>query len=131
MYLHNQSDSFTFHGDEFTQKLTIVSNEDPLRIKRFQNLIQRANKTFDVKAYTDSNQSYGAMETEMADYLFKVYEGYSMGYFRRNKFSPRFATEELAMMNGEEMRSYGITMELTYTPTDSGAELNSVEVITT
>jgi hypothetical protein len=54
-----------------------------------------------------------------------------MGYFRRNKFSPRFATEELAMMNGEEMRSYGITMELTYTPTDSGAELNSVEVITT
>jgi hypothetical protein len=131
MYLHNQSDSFTFHGDEFTQKLTIVSNEDPLRIKRFQNLIQRANKTFNTKAYTDSNQSYGAMETEMADYLFKVYEGYSMGYFRRNKFSPRFATEELAMMNGEEMRSYGITMELTYTPTDSGAELNSVEAITT
>jgi hypothetical protein len=131
MYLHNQSDSFTFHGDEFTQKLTVVSNEDPLRIKRFQNLIQRANKTFNTKAYTDSNQSYGAMETEMADYLFKVYEGYSMGYFRRNKFSPRFATEELAMMNGEEMRSYAVTMELTYTPTDSGAELNSVEVITT
>jgi hypothetical protein len=131
MYLHNQSDSFTFHGDEFTQKLTVVSNADPLRIKRFQNLIQRANKTFDVKAYTDSNQSYGAMETEMADYLFKVYEGYSMGYFRRNKFSPLFTSEEMAMMNGEEMRSYAVTMELTYTPTDSGAELNSVEVITT
>ena len=120
LYIHNDPDSLTFHGETFECMLSTVSNDNPLMVKRYQNLTQRSNKTFNVVAYAEPNQSYSAMETEVPDYWFDVYEGYSKGSYKKNRFSPLYATEELAMMNGEEMRAHSLTHELTYNPQDTG-----------
>jgi hypothetical protein len=129
-YLHNQ-DSFTFHGDSFVQKVTCVSNASPMQVKRYQEMVQRSNKTFSVVAYAEPNESYSAMGTEMPDYLFTVYEGYSKVDYRMNKYSPPFTNEVMAMQNGENLRAHSVTHELSYDPsiTNEGAILFSVEII--
>ena len=99
-------------------------------VKRYQNLVQRANQTFNVRAYAEPNQSYRAMETEMANYLFDVYEGYSKGSYRQNKYSPNISSEELSMITGEDMRAHSLVHELTYNPQENseGFILFSLEI---
>jgi hypothetical protein len=120
MYVHNDPNSLTFHGQSFTQEITFVSNENPLALKRYQDITQRANQTFDVSAYAEANQSYTQMATEMPSVIFNVYEGYSKCYYKRNKFTPNIATQDLAMMNGEEVRANALTHTLSYDPSTNG-----------
>lgn len=119
-YIHNDVNSLTFHGQPFTQEITFVSNENPLALKRYQDMTQRANQTFDVSAYAEANQSYSQMATEMPSAIFNVYEGYSKCYYKRNKYTPNIATSDLAMMNGEEVRANALTHTLSYDPTTNG-----------
>lgn len=129
-YLHNQADSYSFHGDTFIQKLTVVSNENPLNMKRYQDFLTRGNKTFSVYAYALPNQSYGQMATSMSKNLFSVYEGYSLVAYNKNRFDPAFATQELAEMNGEDVRANALVHELSYNPTEenSASILFDVEI---
>jgi hypothetical protein len=119
-YIHNNANSFTFHGQSFVQQISFVSNENPLALKRYQDMTQRANQTFDVSAFAEENQSYSQMATEMPSGIFSVYEGYSKCYYKRNQYTPNFATQDLAMMNGEEIRANALTHVLSYDPTTNG-----------
>jgi hypothetical protein len=123
MFLHNQ-DSFTFHGENVSQEVTVVSNENPLLLKRYQDVIERSDKTWGVEAYAEPNQSYTEMATEMPDYLFNLYEGYSLTDYRKNKFTPLYASEEMAMMNGEDVRANALTHRF-YRALDSNCVLFS------
>lgn len=128
-YLHNQ-DSITFHGENFIQKITFVSNDNPLVIKRYQDMVQRSNKPFAVYAYAKPNQSYVAMATSMGINLFDLFDGYNFVDYRKNRFTQGYATEELAEMNGEDITAHSVTHELTYDPQEynEGAILFSVEI---
>lgn len=119
LYLHNQA-SIAFHGESFIQKITVVSNDTPLAVKRYQDMTQRANKTFSVSAEAEANQSYSAMGTIMSANLFTVYEGYSKAGFQKNRYTPGYATEELAILNGEDVRAHSLTCELSYDPSVDG-----------
>ena len=90
LYLHNQQ-SITFHGTNFTQKITFVSNENPLAVKRYQDITQRSNGTFDVLAYSEPTQSYPlGMRTLMPLEIINVYEGYSKVNYRKNLYDPKY-----------------------------------------
>lgn len=90
LYLHNQ-ESITFHGTNFTQKITFVSNENPLAVKRYQDITQRSNGTFDVLAYSEPTQSYPlGMRTLMPSEIINVYEGYSKVNYRKNLYDPKY-----------------------------------------
>jgi hypothetical protein len=90
MYLHNQ-DSITFHGTNFTQKITFVSNDNPLAVKRYQDITQRSSSTFDVIAYSEPTQSYPmGMRTQMPTEIINVYEGYSKVNYRKNLYDPKY-----------------------------------------
>jgi hypothetical protein len=93
LYLHNQN-SITFHGENFLQKIKFVSNEQPISVKRYQAITQFANKTFDVLAYSDPNQSYiKGMQTYMPTNIITVYEGYSRVNYRKNVYDPRYLND--------------------------------------
>ena len=90
-YLHNQQSSIYFHGENFIQKISFVSNENPMYLKRYQDFTQRANKTFSVTASSSPNQSYPrGMYTRVPSTIVNVYEGYSRGSYKKNLYDPRF-----------------------------------------
>jgi len=91
LYLHNQDNSFEFHGQPFTQKITFVSNDQPLLLKRYQDIAFVSDYPFSVTAYSEPNRSYPiGMRTTMPVAIQNNYEGYSKVYYRKNLYDPRF-----------------------------------------
>jgi hypothetical protein len=91
MYLHNQYGNWDFHGQPFIQKISFVSNEEPLMVKRYQDITLVSDDTFSVEAYSEPNRSYPlGMKTLMPTNIINVYEGYGKTYYRKNLYDPRF-----------------------------------------
>lgn len=91
LYLHNQLGEWTFHGDSFIQKVTFVSNENPLMLKRYQDITLISDDKFSIEASSEPNRSYPlGMKTIMAENLVNMYEGYGKTNYRKNLYDPRF-----------------------------------------
>lgn len=123
LYTHNE-DSFMFHGDSFVQKVYPVSNDQPTIVKRWNDIGVKSNKGWSVRAYVDPNQSYELQETRMGTSLFQLLEGHYWTRYRRNVFSQGYATdasEELKLVNGQEMRATYLIHEMTYDPAANDA----------
>jgi hypothetical protein len=91
LYLHNQANEWTFHGDSFIQKIKFVSNENPLVIKRYQDITLISDDSFSIEASSEPNKSYPlGMKTIMAENLVNMYEGYGKTNYRKNLYDPRF-----------------------------------------
>jgi hypothetical protein len=91
MYLHNQYGNWNFHGENFIQKISFVSNEEPLRVKRYQDIALVSDDTFSIEAYSEPNRSYPlGMKTTMPTNIVNIYEGYGKTYYRKNLYDPRF-----------------------------------------
>lgn len=91
LYLHNQLNQWTFHGDPFTQKVSFVSNEQPLMLKRYQDISLVSDDLFSISAQSEPNRSYPlGMKTTMPTNLISTYEGYGKVNYRKNLYDPRF-----------------------------------------
>lgn len=91
MYLHNQYGNWDFHGEPFIQKISFVSNENPLALKRYQDIILVSDDTFSIEASSEPNRSYPlGMKTTMPTNIVSLYEGYGKTYYRKNLYDPRF-----------------------------------------
>jgi hypothetical protein len=91
LYLHNQPNVWTFHGDSFIQKVSFVSNENPLLLKRYQDITLISDDKFSIEAVSEPNRSYPlGMKTMMTENLLGMYEGYGKTNYRKNLYDPRF-----------------------------------------
>jgi hypothetical protein len=91
LYLHNQPGEWTFHGDPFIQKVKFVSNENPLLLKRYQDITLVSDDKFSIEASSEPNRSYPlGMKTAMTEDLLGMYEGYGKTNYRKNLYDPRF-----------------------------------------
>jgi len=91
LYLHNQDGVWTFHGDSFIQKVSFVSNENPLLLKRYQDITLISDDKFSIEAVSEPNRSYPlGMKTMMTENLLGMYEGYGKTNYRKNLYDPRF-----------------------------------------
>jgi hypothetical protein len=91
LYLHNQPNEWNFHGDSFTQKVSFVSNEQPLMLKRYQDISLISDDLFSITAQSESNKSYPlGMKTIMPTNLISTYEGYGKVNYRKNLYDPKF-----------------------------------------
>jgi hypothetical protein len=91
MYLHNQYGNWDFHGQPFIQKVSFVSNENPLALKRYQDIHLISDEIFSIEASSDPNRSYPlGMKTTMPANIINTYEGYASVYYRKNLYDPRF-----------------------------------------
>ena len=91
MYLHNQYGSWEFHGRAFIQKVSFVSNENPLALKRYQDITLISDDTFSIEASSEPNRSYPlGMKTTMPTNIVSLYEGYGKTYYRKNLYDPKF-----------------------------------------
>ena len=91
LYLHNQYGEWNFHGDPFVQKVSFVSNVDPLLVKRYQQISLISDDVFSIEARSEPNRSYPrGMKTFMPRNIVGTYEGYGEVNYRKNLFDPRF-----------------------------------------
>jgi len=91
LYLHNQTGNWTFHGQPFTQKVTFVSNEQPLQLKRYQDIVLVSDDLFSIEAQSEPNRSYPmGMKTTMPTNLISTYEGYGKVNYRKNLYDAKF-----------------------------------------
>lgn len=91
LYVHNQPGSWDFHGDPFFQRISFVSNEEPLRLKRYQDITLVSDELFSIDAYSEPNRSYPrGMKTNMPTNLISTYEGYGRVNYRKNLYDPKF-----------------------------------------
>lgn len=91
MYLHNQQGNWTFHGEPFTQKVKFVSNEQPLQLKRYQDIVLVSDDLFSIEAQSEPNRSYPlGMKTTIPTNLISTYEGYGKVAYRKNLYDPKF-----------------------------------------
>ena len=91
LYIHNQNGQWNFHGQPFTQKVTFVSNENPLAVKRYQDIILVSDNLFSIEASSEPNRSYPlGMKTTMPENLLSTYEGYGKVNYRKNLYDPKF-----------------------------------------
>ena len=91
LYLHNQLNQWNFHGDPFIQKVSFVSNEEPLRLKRYQDITLVSDDLFSITAQSEPNRSYPlGMKTTMPTNLISTYEGYGKVNYRKNLYDPRY-----------------------------------------
>jgi hypothetical protein len=91
MYLHNQPNEWNFHGDSFVQKVSFVSNENPLALKRYQDITLVSDDLFSIEARSEPNRSYPlGMKTIMPTNLISTYEGYGKVNYRKNLYDAKF-----------------------------------------
>jgi hypothetical protein len=91
LYLHNQYGEWNFHGQPFVQKVSFVSNVDPLLVKRYQQISLISDDVFSIEARSEPNRSYPrGMKTFMPRNIVGTYEGYGEVNYRKNLFDPRF-----------------------------------------
>lgn len=91
LYVHNQPGSWDFHGEPFTQKVSFVSNEEPLRLKRYQDITLVSDELFSITAQSEPNRSYPlGMKTTMPTALISTYEGYGGVNYRKNLYDAKF-----------------------------------------
>jgi hypothetical protein len=91
LYLHNQYGQWNFHGQPFTQKIKFVSNENPLLVKRYQDITLVSDNLFSIEASSEPNRSYPlGMKTTMPENLISTYEGYGKVNYRKNLYDPKF-----------------------------------------
>jgi hypothetical protein len=91
LYVHNQPGSWNFHGDSFVQKISFVSNEEPLRLKRYQDITLVSDDLFSIEAQSEPNRSYPrGMKTAMPTNLISTYEGYGKVNYRKNLYDPKY-----------------------------------------
>jgi hypothetical protein len=91
LYVHNRNGQWNFHGQPFTQKVTFVSNENPLAVKRYQDIILVSDNLFSIEASSEPNRSYPlGMKTTMPENLLSTYEGYGKVNYRKNLYDPKF-----------------------------------------
>lgn len=91
LYLHNQPGEWTFHGEPFVQKVKFVSNENPLLLKRYQDITLISDDKFSIEASSEPNRNYPlGMKTMMTENLLGMFEGYGKTNYRKNLYDPKF-----------------------------------------
>lgn len=91
LYLHNQPNEWNFHGDSFVQQVSFVSNENPLMLKRYQDITLVSDDLFSIEAQSEPNRSYPlGMKTTMPTNLISTYEGYGKVNYRKNLYDAKF-----------------------------------------
>lgn len=91
LYVHNQPNQWNFHGDSFIQKVSFVSNENPLALKRYQDITLISDDLFSIEAESEPNRSYPrGMKTTMPSNLLSTYEGYGKVNYRKNLYDAKF-----------------------------------------
>jgi len=109
MYLHNQPGSWEFHGQPFIQKISFVSNENPLMLKRYQDITLVSDDTFSIEAYSEPNRSYPlGMKTSMPTNIVNIYEGYGKTYYRKNLYDPRFFNTGTSTVSNYDPMTYPV-----------------------
>jgi hypothetical protein len=91
LYVHNFDTYLNFHGESFVQKVSFVSNENPLLLKRYQDITLISDDLFLIEAQSEPNRSYPrGMKTTMPTNLISTYEGYGKVNYRKNLYDPRY-----------------------------------------
>jgi hypothetical protein len=113
LYLHNDPDSLTYHGEDGIEKWTFVTNDVGNLEKIFNTLNIKTDKKWSMpSAITDGSYLYGEQETSLSVDEFTAKGNLISARFKRDKNSPNFATEAKARISGNVMRGQAMTITI-------------------
>lgn len=99
----------TFFDVLVDSKVKFISNEAPMLNKRWLTVSVKSNGSDDpwsMLVDIPANLSYTAMQSRILSGNFKIREGYYMATYKKDLNSPNFATTDLALINGRDLRGY-------------------------
>lgn len=113
LYLHNDPDSLTYHGEDGIERWTFVTNDVGNLEKIFNTLNIKTDKKWSMpSAITDGSYLYGEQETSLSVDEFTAKGNLISARFKRDKNSPNFATEAKARISGNVMRGQAMTITI-------------------
>lgn len=122
VYRHGTGAQNSFFGTIYASQLAFCWNEDFDIIKVPLRIGLRTNREWNLASFvTEANSSYPVQDTEILQGQWSLREGYYWAGFLNDKNNvvtsvPSLASAALALQNGHEIRAYGATGLLTYTP---------------
>jgi hypothetical protein len=100
LYLHNDPDSLTYHGEDGIERWIFVTNDVGNLEKIFNTLNIKTDKKWSMpSAITDGSYLYGEQETSLSVDEFTAKGNLISARFKRDKNSPNFATEAKARIS--------------------------------
>jgi hypothetical protein len=103
IWLHNSNETYNnFYGEQFTSRVTPVSNQDPSDIKVYIGTEVESNNRWSLKATNQHGQ-----ETELREDDFEVVEDVFWSELLKDKNTPI----DDPLIEGDDMRSHSMLME--------------------
>jgi len=133
--LNNTTPNYnTFFDVLVDSKVTFISNEAPMLNKRWMTISVKSNGSDDPWSMIikiPANLSYTEMESRILSGNFQIREGYYMATYKKDLNSPNFASTQLALINGRDMRGYAAVHTATLNQENKkttlfGAHINTV-----
>lgn len=106
LYVHNDSDTYNnFYGQQFTTKVTSISNENPSDIKFYTSIFTESTDVFFMPSATNQ---FG-QKTKLISGDFEEKEGVFYANFLRDENTPNLS---LPLLEGDDMRCHTMKIEL-------------------
>jgi hypothetical protein len=119
LYVSNEGVNLNFFDEDLEASVKYCFNENPDNVKQpLAHIVRSYPKLTELVAEIPPFANYSEMRTRMAASLFKNYENGFNTEYRRDELDPRFSSEQLARINGRELRGYFCFNTIKYVGTD-------------
>jgi hypothetical protein len=117
LWLHNSGTRMNFYSTQYTQRVKVMANKDPLKVKAFKSIVLDSNKIWnagtngDIVILQNGSLLLGA-SSKLPESWFELREGKYYSNFGRNMLSNGVTPQEIDLIDGDELRgsSMGITL---------------------
>jgi hypothetical protein len=117
LWLHNSGTRMNFYGTQYTQRVKVAANKDPLKVKAFKAIVLDSNKIWNAGTNGDivilqNGSLLSGASSKLPESWFELREGKYYSNFGRNMLSNGVTPQEADLIDGDELRgsSMGITL---------------------
>jgi hypothetical protein len=132
LWIHNLGDTCNFYGTKYIASVKIVSNKEPITVKRFLTIAQSGNKVWDsptegdiIIPITDTYQRGATSLLKAGRYVKR--EGKFVSDFMKNMVTTSVTPKVSELITGDDLRGQVLEMTL-YNNDDGSVELFAVEI---
>ena len=123
LWLHNSGTRMNFYGTQYTQRVKVVSNKEPLKVKAYKAIVVDSNKIWnagtdgDIIVTPNGSITRGG-SSKLPEAWFELREGKYYSNFGRNMLSEGATLSDSDLLDGDELRGSSMSINLRNSSTD-------------
>jgi hypothetical protein len=129
LWVHNQGTRMNFYGQQYTQRVKVVSNKDPLKVKAFRSVMVDSNQVWNAGENGDILVTESGMQSKLPESWFEQRERKYYAELGRNMLTSGVTASNEDLINGETLRGSSMSINLRNESTDEtklfGVAINS------